>query len=144
MRKSEVIIGYTYTVKVSGQLVPVKITRESMYGGWDGVNTATGRSVRIKTAGRLRRHDRETVRPLTTGNAIDDPEARSRLIALRRDPESCPACKATGDLDRTVDDDTHTAEVICCTCNVGWTERYHSITGKLINVLFESGVTASA
>ena len=55
MRKSEVVVGYTYTVKVSGQLVPVKITRESLYGGWDGVNTVTGRSVRIKNASRLRK-----------------------------------------------------------------------------------------
>ena len=32
----------------------VRIDRESPYGGWDATNLATGRSVRIRTAARLR------------------------------------------------------------------------------------------
>jgi hypothetical protein len=55
MKKNEVQIGAKYIVKVSGNLVPVKITSESQYGGWYGKNTVTGREVRIKTAGKLRR-----------------------------------------------------------------------------------------
>ena len=55
MRKSQVEIGGVYVVKVSGVLVPVRIVRESIYGGWDGKNLKTGRTVRIKTAGKLRR-----------------------------------------------------------------------------------------
>ncbi len=54
MKKSEVRIGQTYTVKVSGQLAPVRIVGASPYGGWVGMNTKTNREVRIRTAARLR------------------------------------------------------------------------------------------
>lgn len=54
MEKNQVIIGHTYAAKVSGQVVRVRITSESRYGGWDAVNLATGRAVRIKSAARLR------------------------------------------------------------------------------------------
>ena len=54
MKKSEVKIGVTYTVKVSGELAPVRITAPSPHGGWVGVNTKTNRTIRIKTAARLR------------------------------------------------------------------------------------------
>jgi hypothetical protein len=54
MKKSEVKIGGTYTVKVSGRLVPVRITGTSPYGGWVGMNTKTSREVRIRTAAKLR------------------------------------------------------------------------------------------
>jgi len=55
MKASQVKIGEVYTVKVSGKLTDVRITGESQYGGWDGINEATGRGVRFKTAGRLRK-----------------------------------------------------------------------------------------
>jgi len=52
------MIGNTYTAKVSGGIAPVRITQEKWAGdkhvGWAGVNTQTGRSVRIKSAQRLR------------------------------------------------------------------------------------------
>lgn len=54
MLKMEVQIGGTYTAKISGSVVPVRITGESHYGGWVGTNTRTGREVRIKSARRLR------------------------------------------------------------------------------------------
>ena len=54
MKKREVRIGETYTVKVSGQLAPVRITGASPCGGWTGINTKTSREVRIRTAARLR------------------------------------------------------------------------------------------
>ncbi len=58
MKKDEVRIGSTYRVKVSGNVVPVKITAEKWSGdkhtGWVGTNTETGRSVRVKSAQRLR------------------------------------------------------------------------------------------
>jgi len=54
MKKKDVAVGKTYLVKVSGTVVPVRLKSESPYGGWDGVNTLTGRAVRVKTAGRLR------------------------------------------------------------------------------------------
>ncbi|MCW5982704.1 MAG: hypothetical protein KIT09_31740 [Bryobacteraceae bacterium] len=52
----------TYVVKVSGRLAPVKILRESPYGGWVGRNERTGREVRIRSAAKLRQ-------PYRTGNA---------------------------------------------------------------------------
>src|SRR5260370_29908690 len=55
MKKRDVKIGETYLAKVSGKLVPVRITSESPYGGWNAVNTTTGREVRIRSAARLRR-----------------------------------------------------------------------------------------
>lgn len=55
MKKADVQVGKTYMAKVSEKLVPVRITAESRYGGWDGVNTVTGRQVRIRGAQRLRR-----------------------------------------------------------------------------------------
>ena len=55
MRKQEIIIGCRYTAKVSGRVQVIRITSPSVYGGWNAVNEATGREVRIKTAGRLRR-----------------------------------------------------------------------------------------
>jgi hypothetical protein len=55
MKKRDIEIGKTYLAKVSGNLVPVRITSESAYGGWNAVNTTTGREVRIRSAARLRR-----------------------------------------------------------------------------------------
>ena len=56
MKKSDnITIGKTYIVKVSGHLVPVRLEQVSMYGGWIGRNTRTGREVRIRTAAKLRR-----------------------------------------------------------------------------------------
>jgi len=55
MLKKDVQIGKAYLVKVSGKLVPVRLTREHWNGGWTGTNTTTGREVRVKTAAKLRR-----------------------------------------------------------------------------------------
>jgi hypothetical protein len=55
MKKRDVEIGKTYLAKVSGNLVPVRITSESVHGGWNAVNSTTGREVRIRSAARLRR-----------------------------------------------------------------------------------------
>ncbi len=55
MKKADVQIGAVYTVKVSGKLVPVRLDSESVYGGWQGTNLDTGRSVHIRTAAKLRR-----------------------------------------------------------------------------------------
>lgn len=54
MKKADVQIGGRYIAKVSGKLARVRIIGESIYGGWDATNEATGRDVRIKTAARLR------------------------------------------------------------------------------------------
>jgi hypothetical protein len=54
MQKHNVKIGTTYIVKVSGTLAKVRLTREHERGGWYGINLATGREIRIRTAARLR------------------------------------------------------------------------------------------
>jgi len=59
MKKNEITIGGVYAAKVSGKVVPVRITGESPYGGWDAVNTQTRRAVRIRSAARLRRPVRQ-------------------------------------------------------------------------------------
>lgn len=61
MKKADVEIRGIYVAKVSGRLVTVRIDSESPYGGWDGTNLATRRSVRIRSAARLR--GRATPRP---------------------------------------------------------------------------------
>jgi len=55
MKKNEVVIGGRYLAKVSGRVVPVRITGQSPYGGWDAVSEETHRAVRIRGAQRLRR-----------------------------------------------------------------------------------------
>ena len=52
--KNNIEIGAVYKVKVTGRIVPVQIVAENPGGGWDGVNIATNKRVRIKTAARLR------------------------------------------------------------------------------------------
>jgi hypothetical protein len=54
MQKHNVRIGATYIAKVSGTLAKVRLTREHDRGGWYGINLATGREIRIRTAARLR------------------------------------------------------------------------------------------
>jgi len=63
VKKSEVQIGKTYTAKVSGFVVPVRIVSESPHGGWVGINILTHREVRIRTAARLRREIDPTATP---------------------------------------------------------------------------------
>ena len=55
MRKAEVTVGACYVAKVSSVLTVVKIVAENPYGGWNAVNTKTGKPVRIRTAAKLRR-----------------------------------------------------------------------------------------
>lgn len=54
MKKIEVETGKVYRVKVSGNLVDVRITGENPRGGWDGVNLATKRKIRVRSPQRLR------------------------------------------------------------------------------------------
>lgn len=56
MKKSDIEVGQTYLVKVSGKLVPVKIVSRYEFGrgGWIGTNQLTKRKVTIRSAQRLR------------------------------------------------------------------------------------------
>jgi hypothetical protein len=53
MMKNEVNVGGEYMAKVSGSHVKVRVTSVSPHGGWDGVNTATGRAIHFRSAMRL-------------------------------------------------------------------------------------------
>lgn len=55
MKNSDVQIGATYLVKVADNLVPVKLIRQHPSGGWEGVSAKTGKTIRIKSAQRLRK-----------------------------------------------------------------------------------------
>jgi len=97
MKKSQVEIGATYIVKVSGKLTGVRITRESPYGGWDATNIATGRKVRIRGAQRLRRRQAkpgEWVTDVPYAGEARDIEGRP-LPA----PERVAAYEQAGELD---------------------------------------------
>jgi len=53
MKKNEVKVGGVYTAKVSDKVVPVRI--DAVKGtGWSATNMATGKTIYIKSAGRLR------------------------------------------------------------------------------------------
>ena len=52
--EEDVVVGKTYFAKVSENVVKVRITGESPYGGWYAKNEATGCDVRIRSAQRLR------------------------------------------------------------------------------------------
>ncbi len=54
MKKADIAIGTTYTAKVSDKVVPVRIDAEHASGGWNATNLATGKTIRIKSAQRLR------------------------------------------------------------------------------------------
>ena len=54
MKKNEVKINGYYTAKVSDKLTIVRIIDENPHGGWDAVNTKTGKKVRINSPARLR------------------------------------------------------------------------------------------
>lgn len=53
MKMAEIKIGGEYFAKVTNKKVTVRIDTENPHGGWDATNLATGKKVRIKTAGRL-------------------------------------------------------------------------------------------
>jgi hypothetical protein len=54
MKKNNVKLGSVYAIKVSGNVVPVRLDRESPHGGWLGTNMTTRKEVRVKSAQRLR------------------------------------------------------------------------------------------
>jgi short subunit dehydrogenase-like uncharacterized protein len=55
MKKSTIKAGEVYQVKVSGKLTDVRIIGGNPHGGWDGINLATKKQVRIKSGARLRK-----------------------------------------------------------------------------------------
>lgn len=56
MKKSEVKIGEHYAIRHHGahNLSVIRIDSESLYGGWNATKLSTGRTIRIKSAAKLR------------------------------------------------------------------------------------------
>jgi hypothetical protein len=80
MKKNEVVIGGRYLAKVSGRVVPVRITGQSPYGGWDAVSEETHRAVRIKSPQRLRRPADAATREAIAGEETDMSKARKVVL----------------------------------------------------------------
>jgi hypothetical protein len=74
MKKDEIEVGQAYTAKVSGNLTTVVIEVVSPHGGWDAINTRTGKQVRIKSAQRLRR---KTTQPRFLGPKKPNPRYKA-------------------------------------------------------------------
>jgi hypothetical protein len=55
MRREQVQLGQTYVAKINGHLQPVRVLRESIWGGWDCRDRVSGREIRVKTSAKLRR-----------------------------------------------------------------------------------------
>lgn len=71
MRKAEVKIGGVYVAKISQKLTKVRLDREcERWGGWYATNLLTGREVRIRTAGKLRREVLDIKQVADLANAI--------------------------------------------------------------------------
>jgi hypothetical protein len=88
MKKHEVTLGGVYAAKVSGKVVPVRITGESPYGGWDGVNTQTKRTIRIRGAGRLRRRLDRVAIGVGTRVAINIDQGLQKAEGIVREVET--------------------------------------------------------
>jgi len=56
MKKTEIECGERYVAKVTGKLTLLHIIRPLDAGGWLAVNCSTGRTIRVRSAARLRRH----------------------------------------------------------------------------------------
>ena len=86
MKKDQVQVGGRYMVEVSGAVVPVELIEEKWSGdkhvGWVGKNVQTGRSVRIKSAQRLR--------------AVAAKEGRAAKAGRKADPAPQDAADAAG------------------------------------------------
>jgi hypothetical protein len=110
MKKADVQLGATYLVKVASNLVPVKINREHDSGGWLGTSQKTGKTIRIKSAQRLRKRlvdaehlkavhkaDQENARLAEKrAGSVDGQTASERAMADSA-PRAKRAAKATKD-----------------------------------------------
>lgn len=80
MKKAQIEIGGTYTAKVSGKIVRIRIDGESRLGGWNATNLDTKKEIRIKSAQRLRRAVSETSNRRTAmKKKTVEPQVRDRI-----------------------------------------------------------------
>ncbi len=96
MKKNEVKVGGIYKAKVSNNLVSVKITSENPSGGWSALNTNTGKTVRIKSAQRLRGPANQPAkRKKIVSLAQYEAEAKAELAATGTTPPKEPSKDTT-------------------------------------------------
>jgi hypothetical protein len=84
MKKNEVKIGHIYTAKVTNRMVQVRIDSVSKYGGWDAMNVATGKKIRIKSPARLRSPSPDSRYSLRPENRVDLPFFLGTSMYARR------------------------------------------------------------
>lgn len=94
MTQHEVQIGGVYRAKVTDRVVDVRIDRENPHGGWDATNLATGKTIRIKSARRLRgasepeesveEETTEAAAPETPNEPLDAPSTAATLPEPRQ------------------------------------------------------------
>lgn len=110
MRSADVLIGAAYYARVSGQVVPVRVTETHPAGGWSAVNQRSKRTVHIRSPRRLRgpalslpdpRFERTPSQAMCQGTAFDalgrltGCDARTALIELAAPPVGwCAQCAA--------------------------------------------------
>ena len=130
MKKADVKIGESYIMKVSGKIVTVRITSESSYGGWNGVNTKTKREVRIKSAARIRGRLMADVAekkptPLRTVDyskiypELVGYKCRGSVVPPPQFPDACPKCGAP----KTAEDRLALVERCTYACGGGYSPK---------------------
>ncbi len=106
MKKNEVKIGGVYMAKVTNKLVQVRIDAVSKYGGWTATSLASKKSVRIRSATKLRsvvdanavtENGKSVKNAKTASKAGATPRSTSALAgdSTTRDQSVCPNCGAT-------------------------------------------------
>jgi hypothetical protein len=90
MKSSEITIGNTYSAKVSDKVVPVRIDRENARGGWDATNLVTNKTVRIKSAQRLRGPVERGTKKAKPAGETPKPEVNPTVEVITGQPVPAP------------------------------------------------------
>jgi len=112
MKAINVHVGETYEVRVSGNLARVRIVSTHPSGGWNGVNEATGREIRLRSARRLRcnltlrDHARAyhaakaaaTVEPALYDRSVNASDFDGTEFAIPKPTDGSPGPRAVSDL----------------------------------------------
>jgi len=109
MKAEQVEIGGVYVMKVTDKEAQVRIDREHENGGWIGTNLSTNRSVRIKSARKLRRKVQgagddagvaETMQAVEKGNLAEGIEVPRRRAKKKLSKKEREALKAESKADQ--------------------------------------------
>lgn len=86
MNREQVQVGSEYQIHIGGKPARVRVIAARAGGGWDAINPATNRHVRIKSARRLRRavYEGDAGKPRDLKSAALRPEERGITIEYAR------------------------------------------------------------